>query len=94
MCAGCGHQLAKMVLLSAGHHTKLAITWPASLHPQHFCRAGTGASTPACPSYQPSPCLQALEDEFDSEKSELTGAHNRQKKDMTDMMSAMEVWSL
>jgi len=34
--------------------------------------------------------LQALEDEFDTERTEIINAHQRQKKDMHDMMTAME----
>mmetsp|Transcript_8140 Transcript_8140/g.20845 ORF Transcript_8140/g.20845 Transcript_8140/m.20845 type:complete len:521 (+) Transcript_8140:159-1721(+) len=34
--------------------------------------------------------LKALEEEFDTERTEIENAHNRQKKDMHDMMAAME----
>lgn len=34
--------------------------------------------------------LQALEDEFDTERTEIVNAHHRQKKDMHDIMAAME----
>ena len=34
--------------------------------------------------------LQALEDEFETERTEIINAHNRQKKDFHDMITAME----
>lgn len=34
--------------------------------------------------------LQALEDEFETERTEIVNAHTKQKKDMQDMMAAME----
>lgn len=34
--------------------------------------------------------LKALEDEFEAERTEIINAHSRQKKDMNDMISAME----
>lgn len=33
---------------------------------------------------------QASQEEFDSERSDLTSSHNRQKKEMADLMAAME----
>lgn len=35
-------------------------------------------------------CLQALQEEFDTERSDMTSGHNRQKKEMADLMTAME----
>lgn len=34
--------------------------------------------------------LRALEDEFETERTEIVNAHTRQKKDMSDMLAAME----
>ena len=33
---------------------------------------------------------QALQEEFDSERTDMTSSHNRQKKEMADLMAAME----
>ena len=34
--------------------------------------------------------LQALQEEFDNERTDMTSSHNRQKKEMADLMTAME----
>lgn len=33
---------------------------------------------------------QSLQEEFDSERSDMSSSHNRQKKEMADLMTAME----
>ena len=33
---------------------------------------------------------QALQEEFDSERSDMSFSHSRQKKEMADLMAAME----
>ena len=39
---------------------------------------------------QTSTFVQALQEEFDSERSDMTSSRNRQKKEMADLMAAME----
>ena len=34
--------------------------------------------------------MQALQEEFDTERTDMTSSHNRQKKEMADLMTAME----
>lgn len=34
--------------------------------------------------------MQALQEEFDTERTDMTSGHNRQKKEMADLMTAME----
>ena len=34
--------------------------------------------------------MQALQEEFDTERTDMASSHNRQKKEMADLMTAME----
>jgi len=52
---------------------------------QRYTVSSTGKLRPGTCTF-----AQALQEEFDSERTDMTSSHNRQKKEMADLMAAME----